>query len=238
MKSLRLCSAAGFGMIELLIAFAIVMGFVAFFINAVDSQNIMSQHNRASETFDRIVAGVRDLAGNPAALRNSMRAVSADGATVVNPALAACAGGEPLNGCVGQTDYPFTLYAPFVTNGSGGALIQPVSSPSGSPNPMHFDAWGTPCATGSPTCPLIVLTSMRAQCAPAAQDPSKTGPGSLTAAMLTPQSNCTIADMIDVSYTIKLDPTITPDPALSPFLTPVTGTVSTPVVLISGNQPQ
>jgi hypothetical protein len=238
MKTPRLRDTSGFGVVDLLIAFAVVTGFVALFIGVVNSQNMMTEQNRTSATFDRIVAGVRALAGNPAALRNSMRAVSPDGTTVVNPALAACAGGTPANGCIGQTDSPFTLYAPFITNGAGGPVISPVTSPSDSATPMHFDNWGSPCAPAGPSCALTVFTTMRAQCSPPPQDSSLTGPGSLTVAMLTPQSNCTIANVIEVTYTIQLDPTLNPDPALSVFLTPVTGTVATPVVLISGNLPQ
>lgn len=237
MKPPRLTSAAGFGIVDLLIAFAVVTGFMALFIGFVNSQNMLSEQNRTSATFDRIVSGVRSLAGNPAALRNSMRAVTG-GTTFVNPALAACAGGTPLNGCVGQTDSPFTLYAPFITNGPSGPVISPVTSPSGSSSPMHFDTWGSPCATPGPSCALIVFTTMRAQCAPPPQDASLTAPGSLTAAMLTPQANCTIANVIEITYTIQVDSTVNPDPALSVFLSPVTGTIATPVVLISGNQPQ
>jgi hypothetical protein len=50
---------------------------------------------------------------------------------------------------------------------------------------------------------------------------------------------CTVADVIEVTYTVRLDQSVeTSDPELKAFVTPISGTVVVSVEAISGNKPQ
>ncbi|WP_413290230.1 prepilin-type N-terminal cleavage/methylation domain-containing protein [Bdellovibrio sp. HCB337] len=226
----------GFALLELMIAFAILATVV--FV-ALEYSNIMRKNTSLSRTVgtrDRILSAVRNFAGMPAALRNSMRAALAG--IPANPRLLACAGGNPLNSCQTGVVYPLTLYAPLVVRSPTGVIlgIQAVSAPIGSATPMRLDTFGVPCSTPGPDCPLLVSTSFRAQCGPPLRDASAPPP---TQADLVPQAICTVADVIEVTYSIQLDPGISSaDASLSSFISPVTGSVTTPVAAISGNLPQ
>lgn len=228
---------AGFTIIDTLVAFTIILTLAGLICSVAVNQQKMRALSQTGTTFDRIFSGVRSLAGNPAALRNSMRALSADGSTVVNPELLACAGGTPANNCTSQIDYPFTLYSPLINMSSGSPSVQAITSPMNSTTPSRFDAWGAPCPAGNTTCPLLVFTSFRAQCGPNQQVSQAVG--TLTPAMLLPLNTCTVAEAIDVTYSIQLDPNLTAStPGLAAFSVPVTGVIATSVVAISGDQPQ
>lgn len=199
-------------------------------INSVDTG--LSQ-NRLVATKDRILSSVRSLAGMPAALRNAMIAGDSSG-TPINPGLFACAGGNPLNSCNHQQQYPLTLYSPIVTFAGGLPVsIQPISSSIGGTGPaLRFDTYGVPCTTTGPECPLLVSTAFKATCGTAPRNPLLP----VTPAMFVPQATCSIADSIEVIYQVQLDPALlATNPELATFASTVSGTISVPVQLISGN---
>lgn len=216
------------------------MALVAIFVYMVSNYstivNKRAQINRSNNTKNRVLSGIRDLAGMPASLRVSMRA-SANGAAV-NPKLLACAGGNPVNSCKTGEEVPFTLYSPLIDRTDTGAIkgVSAISAPLNSTNPKRIDTFGFPCKEGSPasaTCPLLVYTSFKAQCGPA----EVASPTATT--NMAPLAQCTVADVIEVTYLVRLDPSIeTSDPGLASFVTPISGSVVVPVVAISGNVPQ
>ena len=202
-------------------------------INSVDSG--LSQ-NRLVATRDRILSGVRALAGMPASLRNAMIASDSSGASM-NVGLFACAGGNPLNSCAHQQQYPLILYSPVVTFVGGVPVsIQPISSAIGGSGPaLRFDTYGVPCSTMGPECPLLVSTAFKATCGSVPRDPLVP----VTPSMFIPQAKCTIADSIEVIYQVQLDPALlVTNPELATFASAVSGTVTVPVQLISGNVAQ
>lgn len=232
--------SAGFTLMEVLISLALVSIFVYMVINYSSVLNKHSNISRSNNTKNRILSGVRDLAGMPASLRVSMRA--SNGSTPMNPKLLACAGGNPANGCTsGGPEIPFTLYSPLIERSSSGAVlgVSPISAPLNSTTPdVRIDTFGAPCLPGSPAspaCPLLVFTSFRAQCGPPPLPPGAPSP----TVQLAPTATCTVADVIEVTYYVQLDPQVElTDPELKTFVTPISGTVVVPVVAISGNKPQ
>ena len=202
-------------------------------INSVDSS--LSQ-NRLLATKDRIISSIRSLAGMPASLRNAMIASDNTGAAI-NPGLLACAGGNPANACSHKNQYPLVLYSPvLIFVGGVPQSVQPISSAINGVGPLlRFSAFGVPCTTVGPECPLLVFTAFKPTCGPPFRDPF--APVDLT--MFSPQANCTVADSIEVIYQVQLDPAlVATNPELAIFASPVTGTVSVPVELISGNVAQ
>ncbi|MNL32592.1 hypothetical protein D3C87_1544560 [compost metagenome] len=200
--------------------------------------SVLNKHsniNRSNNTKNRILAGVRDLAGMPASLRVSMRA-SANGAAI-NPELLACAGGNPVNSCKTGVEIPFTLYSPLIQRSNTGQVLGalPISAPLGSNTPMRIDTFGAPCTVAGPGCPLLVSTSFKAQCGPPSLPAGPPSPG----VDLAPTATCTVADVIEVTYYVRLDSQVAnADPELTSFVTPISGSVVVPVVAISGNVPQ
>jgi len=231
-------NSCGFTLVEVMIALALISVFV--FI-VLDYSSVLGKHtnlNRSSSTRNRILSGIRDLAGMPASLRVSMRASS--GGVAINPKLLACAGGNPANDCTTGEEIPFTLYSPIIQRDSSGAIlgIVPISAPYKIPitNPMRIDTYGAHCSVASPSCPLMVFTSFKAQCGP---PPMPLIPLSPITLEFVPRDKCTVADVIEVTYYVLLDTTVEGyDPALISFLTPAQGSVVVPVVAISGNVPQ
>lgn len=202
-------------------------------INTVDTS--LSQ-NRLLATKDRILSSVRSLAGMPASLRNAMMASDNTGAAV-NTGLLACAGGNPANSCLNNNQYPLILYSPVLTFvGAVPQSVQPISSAIGGAGlVLRFSAYGVPCATLGPECPLLVFTAFKPTCGPALRNPLI--PVNLS--MFTPQAKCTVADSIEVIYQVQLDPAlVATNPELAIFASTITGTVTVPVELISGNVAQ
>jgi prepilin-type N-terminal cleavage/methylation domain-containing protein len=229
----------GFTLIEVVVALAIVTMICVAALYSFESVDRLASVAQTRGTEDRIIAGVRGLAGSPAALRNSMRALSPDGLTPANPKLLACAGGNPMNDCQNGTTFDLTLYAPVVSLDQNGVpSIQPITAPIGSANVFSFDAWGSPCLDdGSASCPLIVSTSFQAQCGPASLSVADLA-APVTPAQIAPMALCSVADQIAVTYVVQLNPAAASAPGLSAFAKAVTGTVTTPVAAISGNLPQ
>ncbi len=228
----------GFTLIEAMITIGLLAVLMLASITNYDTYKTQNNMVRTSVATDRIMASVRTFAKMPAALRNSARA-SLDGQRI-NPDLYACVSGVPANGCKnGGTETPFTLYSPLVAldalgNPSG---IHPVSAPSESTKPARYDAFGSPCQQAGPTCPIQVFTSFKAQCPP--KPLAGPVPVVLTPDLMQPMPTCTIAVHISVTYTVQLDPDVVADfPSLGVLSRPVSGTVTTPVILISGNTPQ
>jgi prepilin-type N-terminal cleavage/methylation domain-containing protein len=227
----------GFTLMEVMISLALISIFVVMVINYSSILNKRSNISRSNNTKNRILSGVRDLAGMPASLRVSMRASS--GGLAVNKELLACAGGNPVNNCdSGGPDIPFTLYSPFIERWPNGTIkgVSAISAPLNGTTPKRIDTFGTPCPEGSPAslaCPLLVFTSFRAQCGP----PPAAAP--VPAVNISPMLKCTVADVIEVTYTVRLDQSVeTSDPELKAFVTPISGTVVVSVEAISGNKPQ
>ncbi len=231
---------SGIGMIETIVGLALITIFVAVSISYLSKVNLKNNVNRTIATRDRILSGIRSLAGMPASIRNSMRASNSAG-TAVNPELLACVGGNPPNSCQSGIEYPFALYSPVVVLDSVGNPIgiRQVSSPKGSLTPLRFDTFGTPCAELSDQCPIIVYTSFKAQCGilPPPGGIPYSAPIPNTA--LNRLTTCTFAELIEVNFSVQLDPALAnSNSSLIGFLTPFVGTVVTAVVDISGNQPQ
>ena len=228
----------GFTLTEVMVALALIAIFAYMVSSYTSAVNRNAHMNRSNNTKNRILAGVRDLAAMPASLRASMRASSGSGA--VNPELLACAGGNPVNSCKNGIEVPFTLYGPLIQRHptTGAVMGAPViSSPLGSTtNPVRVDTFGAPCPLGSPaskTCPLLVETAFKAQCGP------PNAAAATPAVELAPTATCTVADVIEVMYYVRLDSSIqNTDPGLASFVTPISGSVVVPVAAISGNVPQ
>ena len=224
---------SGLTLVAVCVGIAIFSSLFLLILASINSVDTNLSQNRLFATKDRIITSVRTLAGMPASLRNSMIASDNSGASV-NPGLLACAGGNPANSCIHKNQYPLVLFSPVLTFVGGLPMsVQPISSAINSAGPpLRFSAYGIPCTTLGPECPLLVYTAFKPTCGPAFRDPFL--PVDLT--MIVPQATCTIADSIEVIYQVTLDPTLlATNPELSIFSSPVTGTVSVPVELISGN---
>ena len=101
---------------------------------------------------------------------------------------------------------------------------------------MRIDNFGAPCYVAGPDCPLLVFTSFKAQCGPA---PMPATPPSPITLELLPLGTCTVADVIEVTYYVRLDANVAvTDPSLMSFVTPITGSVVVSVATVSGNVPQ
>jgi hypothetical protein len=228
----------GFSLVEVQVGLGLLllMAVAAMTFSSMNEKKIQLLRTRSAQ--ERIVSAVRTFAGMPAALRNSMRAST--GGQQKNPVLYACTSGNPANSCPnGGAQIPLTLYSPLVAlDGAGNPVgIRAVSAPSNSPTGARFDVFGQPCTIPSSECPIEVFTSFQAQCPPAPVpllDPSVVNP-----ALLVQMPVCTIADLIHVTYTIRLDPNLAGQyPVLQSFIKPVTGSIATPVLQISGNMAQ
>jgi len=229
---------SGFTLLEVLIATVIITCVVVMTIAFSSVMNKNSNLTRNISTKNRVLSSVRDFAGIPATLRASMRASThgASGDIPINPELLACAGGNPPNACHSGEEHAFTMFSPIIARDPAGNIlgVQAVSAPWDSPTPIRIDSFGSPCTTPSRECPFIIYTKMKAQCGP----PPK-GAAPPTNTDLAPQATCTVADVIEVIYSVKLDPSLsTNDPELASFIVPVEGSVVVPVVAISGNVPQ
>jgi hypothetical protein len=228
---------AGFTLIEALIAIVLVTLCVFMTMSYSTIMGRRAFLTRNVSTKNRVLSGIRDFAGMPATLRASMRAATAAG-VVINRELLACAGGNPDNSCEGDKEFDLTMFAPLLERDAAGNIkgVQPISSPPGSATPMRIDTFGSPCSVASPTCPFLIFTTMKAQCGPAPQPATAPSPINLE---LLPQAKCTVAEVIEVKYYVQLDPDVsTTDPAMSAFVTTVSGSVIVPVIAISGNVPQ
>ena len=215
----------GFSLLQVMIALALVSAFVFLGMQMSASVNQQLSLGRKTGTKSRILASIREVASLPASLRMSMRA-SIDG-VAVNPELLACVGGNPANSCKSKTVHPFTLYSPILQREPDGTILggQALTAPADSPEPLRIDVFGSPCKDASPDCPFLISTSFQAQCGPP-----------LDSMSMVPQTQCTVADVIEVTYSIQLDPALSiTDPSFAPLATPATQSVVVPVQAISGN---
>lgn len=229
---------AGLSIIEVVVSIALLATLLYLVMGFSQQTQTQATRDRAVSTRDRILGGIRSVARLPASLRNAMRA--ADGTTPVNPELLACAGGNPLNACQNGVVNPLSLFAPvvFIDAATGQPTgIQQITAPPGVDEGMRFDTFGSPCLDPGPDCILIVSTTFRPQCAPIPlADPP---PAVVTPAMLEPRSSCSVAETVEVTFTVRVDPTISNvDTALNGLISPVTDSVVIPVIAISGNTPQ
>ncbi|MGZ3743237.1 MAG: pilus assembly FimT family protein [Pseudobdellovibrionaceae bacterium] len=232
---------AGLSVIEVLIAIALLSIYVALSIDFSDSINHSTQLGRTQSTRDRISSGIRNIAGMPVALRNAMRAALPGGVTPFNLAFYNCVSGTNPTSCNNNQDYPLALFSPTVAMTSTGALlgIVQITSPTGTPPVNHFNSFGVPCVVTDPDCLFVVHTSFRAQCPPAtltATSPLPTDPAFI--GLMSPMPTCTVAEVVNVAYTVEIDPALVSlHPGLSGFIAPITGSVSTSVKSIFGNDP-
>lgn len=182
------------------------------------------------------------MAGMPAALRNSIRAAGADGVTPINRELGNCIVGTVTNACNNNQDYPLTLFSPTISMDSSGQPmgLLPITAPLGSAQTKRFDSFGVPCEQVSPECPFLVSTTFRAQCPPSplpASPPPPTDPAFL--ALFNPKATCTIAEAVTVIFMVQVDPAaVAANPALGRFGGSVTGSITTSVKQVFGNDPQ
>lgn len=231
----------GFSLVELLLAIGLLSIFINLSMIFSDSLQRSLRLSRTTSTRDRILAGVRNIAGMPTALRASTRAAQADG-TPVNPDLYNCVASVLINQCQTDKDYPLTLFSPVIAlDATGNPLgLLPIASPAGAATNMHFDSFGAPCSTVSADCPFTVSTSFRPQCPPnilPASPPPTSDPAYL--ALLAPMPSCTIAEAVSVTYTVQVDPiALAANPELGVFSSPFSGSVTTSVKLIFGNDPR
>lgn len=231
----------GFSLVELLLAIGLLAVFINLSLIFSDSLQRSLRISRTTSTRDRILAGVRNIAGMPTALRASTRAAQANG-TPVNPDLYNCVASVLINACQTNQEYPLTLFSPVVAlDATGNPLgLLPIASPAGASTNMHFDSFGVPCATVSADCPFTVSTSFLPQCPPntlPATPPATSDPAYLS--LLAPMPTCTIAETINVIYTVQVDPiALAANPELAVFSTPFSGSVTTSVKLIFGNDPR
>jgi hypothetical protein len=199
-----------------------------------------TQQSRIMTTRDRMSLGVRNAAGMMASLRNSLRA--SNGLTPVNPELNYCLGGVVPNMCQNDVEYPLTLFSPVVAmDASGNPLgLLPITGAKGSLSSVRFDSFGLPCNKTGQDCIFVVYTSFRAQCPPAKLPLTPvlpTDPAYMS--YFKPMATCTIAETITVTYSIEVAPGISAssDNALLGF-SPITGTMTTSVKDIFGNDPR
>jgi prepilin-type N-terminal cleavage/methylation domain-containing protein len=232
---------SGFSILELLVAIAVLSIFVEMSLVFSDAINRSSELNRTIATRERISSAVRNVAGMPAALRSSIRA-SLGAGSYVNQDLNNCVAGTVVNACKNDQVYPLTLYSPTIAMDASGIPLGllPITAPVGSPTPSRFDSFGVPCADSNPNCPFRVYTSFRPQCPPPplpAIPPPTTDPSYLT--FFKPMATCTIAEAVHVVYSVEVDPAAAAGYiGLSSLTTPITGTVTTSVKLIFGNDPR
>jgi prepilin-type N-terminal cleavage/methylation domain-containing protein len=226
----------GFTLAEVMLTVGLIAAFVLLTMNFTGLISKNTNLTRNTSTKNRILSTVREIAGLPAALRVSMRASSSG--VAVNPDLLACAGGNPPNSCKTGIKYPLTLYSPVILRtATGGILgVQPITSPENSANPMRLDTFGAPCTTAGPDCPLLVTTSFKAQCGPAPLPATPLSPLNLE---FVPLTDCTVADVVEVTYNVQLDPSLeSTHPELAAFISKASGSVVVQVRDISGNVPQ
>lgn len=198
--------------------------------------------SRASTTRERMSLGVRNAAGMMASLRNSLRAAQPNGTTPVNQELNNCLAGTMPNLCQHDQEYPVSLFSPAIgMDAAGNPLgLLPITAPKGSVVPVRFDTFGQPCLQKNPECVFRVTTSFRAQCPPPklpATPPPPSDPSFLN--YFKPMATCTIAESITITYTVEVDPAAVPnaDPVLRGF-SPITGTMTTSVKAVFGNDPR
>lgn len=233
---------AGFSLVEIAVAMGILAIFIFVAANYMNSIKRSSEINGSLTTRDRILSAIRNVAGMPAALRSSIRASLADGVTPQNRELNNCVAGTQASSCQNNVEYPLILFSPAVQlDAAGNALgLLPITAARGSAKPMRFDSFGVPCGEDTTDCLLNVYTTFRAQCPPGVlpvTPPATNDPAYMS--LLAPMSTCTVAEAIHVTYWVELDASAgASKPFLSAFLNPVSGTVTTSVKLIFGNDPR
>lgn len=235
-------SQSGFTIVEIVIATAMLAIFIFVAVNYMSSIQRNSEINGSMTTRDRILSAIRNVASMPAALRASIRASMPDGVTPRNRELNNCVAGTVPNSCENNVEYPLILFSPVVQlDASGNALgLLPITAARNTTPPMRFDSFGVPCVEGQADCLLNVFTTFRAQCPPAnlpSTPPAPSDPAYM--ALLNPKATCTIAEAIHVTYWVVLDPAAGANKSfLSAFINPVSGSVTTSVKLIFGNDPR
>jgi prepilin-type N-terminal cleavage/methylation domain-containing protein len=220
----------GFTLLEVMVAMGLGIIFFLGSLNFIQMNSAASTLNRTISSRARILAGIRSVAGMPASLRASMRAMSSK-SEPVNLGLRNCVGGVNPKDCKNGHNYSLTLYLPEV-------ILDPVTKvatsliPITAP-PARFDTFGQSCSKLSAACPLVVSTTFTPQCPP----PPMASPSHANAGNLAPASVCTVAELVAVTYSVQLDKNLVAptQPALFTFVTAVTGTVNVSVSDISGN---
>lgn len=233
---------SGFTLVELLIAIGILSIFITMSLIFSQNVNRSSDLGRTTSTRDTLWLKIRNVSGMPSALRNSIKAAVAGTTTPVNKDLNNCVSGLQANACVNNQTYPLVLFSPTVSlDAAGNPLgLLPITSYKNSPTPSYFNSFGSPCVKGTPDCLFIVYTSFAPQCPPPMlpqSPPATSDPNYLD--YLKPMDICTIAEVVNVNYTIELDPDVAAaQPSLGKFNQIMSGTVATSVKLIFGNDPQ
>jgi hypothetical protein len=233
---------SGFTVLEMLIATGLIGVFIYYSMTMFQSLNFSVVRSRTTSTRDRLLSGIRNVAGMPATLRASARATDSAG-TLVNQALYNCVGSSTPSQCENNKTSPLTLYAPTVVMDASGNPVglKAISAPDNAPNTkLHLDLFGVSCDIPSASCPFTIYTSFRAQCPPnplpAAPAP-KTDPAYMT--YFDPLPFCTVADVIEVLFTVQVDKDLVAgNPELLPYIMPFSGSISVRGSLVFGNEPQ
>lgn len=239
--SKKLGANSGLSIIEVLIGIGLLSVFVIMSLIFSQSVNRSSHLNRAASTRDRLLLRVRNVAGMPSTLRNSIKASLPTGLPA-NPELNNCLAGTQANACKNDQESSVTLYSPTLTlDAAGNPLgLLPITSPQGTLTPNRFDSFGVPCAPGTPDCIFIVYTSFRPKCPPyplPATPPAPSDPAYVD--LLKPMDTCTIAETVNITFSVELDPAIvSATPSLTKFNSPIQGTVTTAAKLVMGNDPR
>jgi hypothetical protein len=238
----KLSQIQGIGIVEVMMAIGLLSVFIFVTVSYSEAINHKTLIGQKVGTRERMLSGVRNVAGMSAALRNSVRASLASGVGPINPDLYNCVAGTLLNACKNNEEYPLTLFSPTISVDAAGNAkgLLPITAFVGSLVPKRFDAFGVPCKEGNLECPFRVYTSFRAQCPPPplpAVPPSMADPAFLE--LLKPMATCTIAEVINVTYVIDVDSAeLAKDSNIVNSMGPLTGSVATSVKLIFGNDPR
>lgn len=236
----------GFTITEVVVAiglFSVLMGIV---LGNILSDVSHTRHFLAVTTRDRVWAGVRQIVGMPAAVRNSAR-MQVSG-NLVNPGLYNCVYGATAGGCQSGQELPLSLYSPYFPIDSTGALhpelMQFVSMPcspirtstcteEGALKVIRFNEFGTACNEGESGCAFLVFTSFTPVCGPATLPQNPPADLLSPSNLLAPLATCTVADYIMVNFQVKVDPN-------SQFgqISEKVGFISVKVKEISFNDPQ
>lgn len=226
----------GFIFVEVMIVTTLFGAFALLILNLSQSTSKTMNIERMILARDRVVSSLRSMAAMPATLRNSMRVAG------YNQELVDCVNGTGgVGGCENQKQYPLELFAPFLPIDASGNVLGgwPVTASQGSGEKSYFDYFGVPCdkEEKGASCSIVAFTGFRPQCPPPPLPSPR--PVVITPAMLEPMANCTVADIIEVYYSVEIDPASLGDARVpAHYLQPVVGYMAVPVIKITGNAPR
>lgn len=190
---------------------------------------------------DRIWSSIQTMALMPAALRNSARALSPNGIHAQNPQLRLCLNGDSPNSCQSGVESGLSLYSPVVfldASGNPMGLQKITASPSGG-EVVRYDTNGMPCQLENSGCFFKVTTVFVPTCGPAPM-PAVLPANLFSPNIFAPLSTCTIADIVEIRFTVAIEETLSNQRAFSYLngVSPKSGIAISAVKSATGNDPQ